>query len=232
MAQLLISRGAKVGLPAAVGLQTTGDLERLLREDPDCLKPGNRWAHLIVRAGAQGSAARHRRTDPIRRIRECPRRSRHLGRRDARVHRAARGWIPRKSRSSGGTSRAWRRSDDQRRQVFRHPGGMGQLRRAPRRARPDSRRPHRSLRSDRLRSARIAFPASSSATPPRSLDRLASTHPTCRARATGRRVTPHRSRGRSSRTKSPRHSCSPRTAPKAREGQCLTRGAAGTQTRP
>ena len=57
MAELLIARGARVGVPAALGLQRTEDLERLLRADPDCLEPGNRWAHLIVRAGAHGSAA-------------------------------------------------------------------------------------------------------------------------------------------------------------------------------
>ena len=51
MAELLIARGARVGVPAALGLQRTDDLERLLRDDPDCLAPGNRWAHLIVRAG-------------------------------------------------------------------------------------------------------------------------------------------------------------------------------------
>jgi len=56
MAQLLVDRGATVGLPAAVGLERTEDVERLLRDHPDCLKPGKRWAHLIVRAGAQASA--------------------------------------------------------------------------------------------------------------------------------------------------------------------------------
>ena len=56
MAELLIARGARVGVPAALGLQRTDDLERLLRDDPDCLAPGNHWAHLIVRAGAHGSA--------------------------------------------------------------------------------------------------------------------------------------------------------------------------------
>lgn len=51
LAQLLLERGAQVRLPAAVALGRTRDIERLLREDPDALKPGCRWAHLIVRAG-------------------------------------------------------------------------------------------------------------------------------------------------------------------------------------
>jgi ankyrin repeat protein len=50
MAQLLIDRGAELRLPAAVALQRAQDVERLMREDPDCLKPGQRWGRLIVRA--------------------------------------------------------------------------------------------------------------------------------------------------------------------------------------
>ncbi len=55
MAQTLLSRGAKIRLPAAVGLRRTHDIERLLRRDPDTLRsggpwPGGRWRHLIVRA--------------------------------------------------------------------------------------------------------------------------------------------------------------------------------------
>ncbi len=50
MAQLLIDRGADVRLPAAVALRRTQDIERLLREDPACLKPGQRWSTLILRA--------------------------------------------------------------------------------------------------------------------------------------------------------------------------------------
>jgi ankyrin repeat protein len=49
LAQLLLERGAKVRLPAAVALHRTADVERLLRRDPGTLKPGRRWGHLIVR---------------------------------------------------------------------------------------------------------------------------------------------------------------------------------------
>jgi hypothetical protein len=57
MARLLLARGAKVRMPAAVALQRTADIDRLLRRDPDCLKPGNRWGTLIVRASEQASGA-------------------------------------------------------------------------------------------------------------------------------------------------------------------------------
>jgi ankyrin repeat protein len=57
MAQILLDRGAKVRLPAAIALQRTRDIKRLLREDPACLKPGNRWGNLIVRASEQASGA-------------------------------------------------------------------------------------------------------------------------------------------------------------------------------
>jgi ankyrin repeat protein len=50
MAQVLIDRGAEIRLPAAVALQRTRDIEMLLREDQECLKPGHRWGHLIVMA--------------------------------------------------------------------------------------------------------------------------------------------------------------------------------------
>jgi len=49
MAQVLLERGAKVRLPAAVALHRTADVETLLRRDPGTLKPGGRWGHLIVR---------------------------------------------------------------------------------------------------------------------------------------------------------------------------------------
>src|SRR6202044_1648945 len=48
LAQLLLDRGAKVRLPAAVALHRHADVERLLRRDPGTLKPGGRWGHLIV----------------------------------------------------------------------------------------------------------------------------------------------------------------------------------------
>src|SRR5579871_142402 len=50
MAQTLTDHGAKVRLPAAVALERTRDVERLLRRDPECLKLGGRWGNLIVRA--------------------------------------------------------------------------------------------------------------------------------------------------------------------------------------
>jgi len=50
MAEVLLDRGAKVRLPAAVALGRTQDIERLLRRDPDTVKPGGRWGYLILRA--------------------------------------------------------------------------------------------------------------------------------------------------------------------------------------
>jgi ankyrin repeat protein len=48
--QILLDRGAKVRLPGAVGLGRVRDIDRLLRRDPDTLKPGGRWGNLILRA--------------------------------------------------------------------------------------------------------------------------------------------------------------------------------------
>jgi len=50
LAQVLLKRGAKVRLPAAVALHRTADVETLLRRDPGTLKPGGRWVNLILRA--------------------------------------------------------------------------------------------------------------------------------------------------------------------------------------
>lgn len=50
LAQMLLERGAKVRLPAALALHRTADVERLLRTDPGTLQPGGRWGNLIVRA--------------------------------------------------------------------------------------------------------------------------------------------------------------------------------------
>jgi len=50
LAQLLLERGAKLRLPAAVALHRSAEVERLLRRDPGTLKPGGRWRNLIVRA--------------------------------------------------------------------------------------------------------------------------------------------------------------------------------------
>ncbi|HUB51053.1 MAG TPA: ankyrin repeat domain-containing protein, partial [Terracidiphilus sp.] len=55
LAQMLLDHGAEVRLPAAVALGRTRDMERLLREDKDALKPGSRWAYLIVRAAERSS---------------------------------------------------------------------------------------------------------------------------------------------------------------------------------
>jgi ankyrin repeat protein len=56
IAQLLIDRGAKLTMASAVALQRADEVERLLREDPDALKPGHRWGTLIVRAAAEAPA--------------------------------------------------------------------------------------------------------------------------------------------------------------------------------
>jgi ankyrin repeat protein len=50
LAQILLARGAKVRLPAAIALERARDIDKLLRRDPEILKPGNRWGTLIVRA--------------------------------------------------------------------------------------------------------------------------------------------------------------------------------------
>ena len=57
MAQILLDRGAKVRLPAAFCLGRTPEIERLLRRDPDTLKPGGRWGNLIMRASERASGA-------------------------------------------------------------------------------------------------------------------------------------------------------------------------------
>jgi ankyrin repeat protein len=55
MANTLVGHGANVDLPAAVALERGEDIDRLLRDEPDAIKPGNRWAGLIVRAAARSS---------------------------------------------------------------------------------------------------------------------------------------------------------------------------------
>ncbi|MGH7676957.1 MAG: ankyrin repeat domain-containing protein [Gemmatimonadaceae bacterium] len=57
MAETLIAHGARIDLPAAVALERGDDIERLLRESPDALKPGQRWGGLIVRAAARSSGS-------------------------------------------------------------------------------------------------------------------------------------------------------------------------------
>ena len=57
MADRLIARQARIGVAAAIFLERHADLVRLLREDPDCLKPGGRWGRLIVRAAERAPQA-------------------------------------------------------------------------------------------------------------------------------------------------------------------------------
>ena len=56
MARMLLDAGAALTLASAIALERTEEVERLLREDPEVLKPGQRWGTLIVRAAAEGSA--------------------------------------------------------------------------------------------------------------------------------------------------------------------------------
>ncbi len=53
MAQRLLDHGARIGLPAAVALGMSDEIERLLRDDPHWLRPGGRWDKLIIRASAR-----------------------------------------------------------------------------------------------------------------------------------------------------------------------------------
>ena len=55
MAQMLIDAGAKLTIPSAAALGRGDDLARLLREQPDALKPGGMWGTLIVKAAARAS---------------------------------------------------------------------------------------------------------------------------------------------------------------------------------
>jgi ankyrin repeat protein len=52
---ILIDAGAKLRIPAAAALGRDADIARLLRSDPDALKPEGRWSRLIVRASEYGS---------------------------------------------------------------------------------------------------------------------------------------------------------------------------------
>ena len=53
MIRMLLNAGADLDLPAAILLGRAEDFERLLRRDPDVLKPGHAWGTLIIRAAAQ-----------------------------------------------------------------------------------------------------------------------------------------------------------------------------------
>jgi ankyrin repeat protein len=54
MIQTLIAAGANVTIASAMALQRHDEVERLLREDPDALRPVGRQGTLIVRAAAEG----------------------------------------------------------------------------------------------------------------------------------------------------------------------------------
>ena len=55
LVSIFMDAGAKLRLPAAAALGRDGDVARLLRLDPDALKPGCRWGNLIIRASEHGS---------------------------------------------------------------------------------------------------------------------------------------------------------------------------------
>ena len=57
LARILISHGAAVRLPAAVALDRSRDVERLLRDEPESLVPGRRWSQLIAAASYVASGA-------------------------------------------------------------------------------------------------------------------------------------------------------------------------------
>ena len=57
MAERLIAAGATLGLPSAIALNRTDDIERFLSSSPGALAPGGRFAGLIVRASQHGSPA-------------------------------------------------------------------------------------------------------------------------------------------------------------------------------
>jgi ankyrin repeat protein len=50
LAQILIDNGATIRLPSAIALHRTRDVEKLMKQEPGALKPGNRWGTLIIRA--------------------------------------------------------------------------------------------------------------------------------------------------------------------------------------
>jgi len=54
---ILLDAGAALRLPAAAALGRDAEVARLLRLDPDALKPEGRWGRLIVRASEDGSGA-------------------------------------------------------------------------------------------------------------------------------------------------------------------------------
>ena len=56
MARMLLNAGASLDLPAAIALGRVEEFDRLVRRDPDALRPGHAWATLIIRAAEQGTA--------------------------------------------------------------------------------------------------------------------------------------------------------------------------------
>jgi len=52
---ILLARNAKIGLPAAFALRRRDFVETYLMENPDVLKPGQRWEGLIELASGAGS---------------------------------------------------------------------------------------------------------------------------------------------------------------------------------
>ena len=73
MVKMLIEHGAAVRLPAAVALGRLDVVDAAVRADPNVLKPGGRWASLIVRAAERSSSRCHRSARPTRRIGRCVR---------------------------------------------------------------------------------------------------------------------------------------------------------------
>ena len=55
MAERLMAHEARLRLPAAVGLGRPDAIARALADEPDALRPGGRWASLLVRAAERGS---------------------------------------------------------------------------------------------------------------------------------------------------------------------------------
>jgi ankyrin repeat protein len=57
LVRVLTDHGAVLRPAAAVSLGRVDVIDALLRDDPDCLRPGERWGTLIVRAAERGSGA-------------------------------------------------------------------------------------------------------------------------------------------------------------------------------
>jgi ankyrin repeat protein len=56
MAELLVARGARIRLPAAVALERFDVVDTLLADDPHALRPGGSWDKLIIRAAERAPA--------------------------------------------------------------------------------------------------------------------------------------------------------------------------------